>query len=93
MEFIVYVLISMSLGSNMYVTYYTPTTYATELDCENVRERMIEFMKSDPVIGATSICVKIIVSPEEDEYEILNEDHEDGTFTLPEGMAMEKGMI
>ena len=63
MEFIVYVLISMSLNSEGVMNYYRPTTYPMESECEIIKTRMIDFMKSDSIIGSTSVCIKVIATP------------------------------
>ena len=63
MEFILYVLISMSMNSGGNLNLYTPTTYTTELECDKVRTEMLDSIKSDYVIGFTSICIEITVVP------------------------------
>ena len=66
MEFIIYVLISMSLSSIGEMNYYSPTIYGSKLECEEIRTRMAEVIKTDSIIGSTSVCVKITVVPKKE---------------------------
>ena len=69
MEFIIYVLISISMSSVGALNYYNPAVYSTELECEEIRMKMAEFIKSDSIIGSTSVCIKVEIVPKEEEEE------------------------
>ena len=63
MTFIVYVLMSMSLNFEGVMKFYEPTTYPIESECEIMKTKMLNFMKSDSIIGSTSVCIKVIATP------------------------------
>ena len=69
MELILYVLISMSLSSDGRVSLYRPLMYTTEAECDNVRVKLLDFIRSDSVLGATAVCIEVVMSPEEEKEE------------------------
>ena len=63
MEYVLYILLSLSVHSHGYIKYYEPYVHNTEAQCELKRAEMADFFKSDSMIGSTTICVKVVASP------------------------------
>ena len=59
MEYILYVLLLISLDTNGGINIYQPIPYITETECEFNKNRVLNLMKPDTVVAPRAACVKI----------------------------------
>ena len=62
MEYILYVLILVSMHSNGSINFYEPRVYDKEAVCEYNKERAINSPKPGNMVSYDAVCVKIVLS-------------------------------
>ena len=84
MELILYILMSMAINSDEGLNFYSPLIYPTEVECDNARVELLDFIRSDSVLGATAFCIEVVISPEEEKEK---EEEEAANTVLDEGKS------